>query len=209
MVLGLFVQAGVILYPRLHPLSAFAPDGNVRALPEGIQHVFSPSRNIRNPRNLNFFYFPTIQQDHALSLMSSIFLWTMTASDPLLPMNCYCQLMHLLYRFIIPKSGACDCLFVFFANIKAEHPLGCSGRIDIYCYFSFGIYTIISSTLHSNISHKKSIVWVETFLLARRRDSCPADTLYLLMSWYCVISFFFNVFHNGEYDIIFPFFLPF
>ena len=64
-----FVQAGVILYPRLHPLSAFAPDVTVRALLEGIQHVFSPSRNIRNPRNLNFFYFPTIQQNNALSLL--------------------------------------------------------------------------------------------------------------------------------------------
>lgn len=201
-------SGGNTIPPLASPLSFRAGRYRPRSARGYPACVFSIPK-LRVPRNLDLFYLPTVQQDHALSLMSSIFLFTMTAADPLLPMNCFCQLMHLLYCFIIPKSGACDCLFVFFAKIKAEHPLGCSGRIDIYCYFSFGIYTIISSTLHSNISHKKSIVWVETFLLARRRDSCPADTLYLLMSWYCVISFFFNVFHNGEYDIIFPFFLPF
>ena len=79
--MGFFVQAGVILYPRLHPLSAFALDVAVRALPEGIQHVFSPSRNIRNPRNLNFFYFPTVQQDHALSLLIAPFQQLLAAEQ--------------------------------------------------------------------------------------------------------------------------------
>ena len=76
-----FVQAGVILYPRLHPLSAFAPDVTVRALLEGIQHVLSPSRDIRNPRNLNFFYFPTIQQNNALSLLIAPFRQLLAAEQ--------------------------------------------------------------------------------------------------------------------------------
>lgn len=128
------MQAGVILYPRLHPLSAFAPDVTVRALPEGIQHVLSPSRNIRNPRNLNFFYFPTVQQDHALSLLIAPFRQLLAAEqhvfiyydcrDPLLLMNCFCQLMHLLYWFIIPKSGACDCLFCILCKNKSRASIG-------------------------------------------------------------------------------------
>ena len=84
MVVG-FCTKGVI-FPLVSS-SVFAPDVTVRALLEGIQHVFSPSRNIRNPRNLNFFYFPTIQQDHALSLLIAPFR-QLLAAEPAPPVLC-------------------------------------------------------------------------------------------------------------------------
>lgn len=53
--------------------------------------------------------------------------------------------------------------------------------------FSFFLYMAMSRNSQSDIPHNVFSVRVDTFSFFLRRNNCPAEKLYLLISWYCEI----------------------